>query len=110
MDRLTTSRPVRSAMEAGRWGRAGAARAADPGRPLPALFQPASLSAAEGQALRAWLAGSAVLRPEQARCLLEQALDGRQLVHEPALHWRAVKARIAGSSNWAQMGFRLVLD
>ncbi len=60
--------------------------------------------------MRAWLAGSAAMRPEQARRLLEQALDGRQLVHEPALHWRAVKARIAGSSNWAQMGFRLVLD
>ncbi len=60
--------------------------------------------------MRAWLAGSAALRPEQARRLLEHALDGSQLVGEPALHWRATKAQIAGDRNWAQMGFKLVLD
>ncbi|MDN3919047.1 hypothetical protein [Roseateles violae] len=60
--------------------------------------------------MRAWLAGSAALRPDEARRLLEQAVDGRQLVDEPALHWRAVKARVAGASNWAQMGFRLMLN
>ncbi|HEY1127795.1 MAG TPA: hypothetical protein VGF12_00180 [Roseateles sp.] len=77
---------------------------------MTALLQPAPLTAKELQALRAWLAGAAALRPERARRLLEQAIDDRQLVSDPVLHWRAVKAQIAGDINWAQMGFRLVLD
>lgn len=110
MDRPTTSCTEGSAKEAGRWGRADSARKLARGGQLPALLQPASLPSEELQALRAWLIGSTALRPERARRLLEQAVERRQLVDEPALHWRAVKARIAGSSNWAQMGFRLMLD
>ena len=110
MDRLTTSRPTRAGTEGGRWGRIGGTRATCRSRQLPALLQPASLPADDLQALRAWLAGSAALRPGEARRLLQQAIDGRQLVDEPALHWRAVKARIAGALNWADMGLKLVLD
>lgn len=110
MDRPTTSRPDRTAMEAGRSGKAGTSRPFNRDGRVPALLQPTSLPAEQLQALRAWLAGSGALRPEQARLLLEQAIDRRQFVDEPALHWRAVKAIVAGSSNWAQMGFKLVLD
>lgn len=110
MDRPKTSCTEGSAKDAGRWGRAGSAGKFARSGQLPALLQPASLPSGELQALRAWLVGSTALRPEQARRLLEQAVDRRQLVDEPALHWRAVKACIAGDSNWAQMGFRLLLD
>lgn len=110
MDRPTTSCTEGSAKEAGRWSQAGSAGKFSRSGQLPALLQPASLPSEELQALRDWLVGSTALRPEQARRLLEQALDRRQLVDEPTVHWRAVKARIAGVSNWAQMGFRLMLD
>ncbi|WP_144007059.1 hypothetical protein [Pelomonas sp. KK5] len=110
MNRLTTSRPDQTATATGRWGRPGSARSFARHEQMPALLQPASLPADRRQALRAWLAGSAALRPEVARQLLEQAVDRRLFVDEPALHWRAVKALIAGVSNWAQMGFQLTLD
>ncbi len=110
MDRPSTSRPQRSATGAGRRG--GVGHSTGPARhgPLPALFQAAPLRAEELDVLRDWLAGSAALRPDEARRLLDRALERRQLVDEPALHWRAVKAGIAGDANWAPMGFRLTLD
>ncbi len=77
---------------------------------IPALLQASRLRSNELDVLRAWLAGSSALRPEEARSLLERAIDGGQLLGEPALHWRAVKAHIAGDANWAPMGFKLILD
>jgi hypothetical protein len=77
---------------------------------LPASQAPAPLHAEELQTLRDWLAGVATLRPGPARRLLDRALHHRQLVDEPALHWRAVKACVAGDANWGPMGFRLTLD
>ena len=83
------------------WQRRGDARSIHPPEPLPT---------AQLQALRRWLRGEIAMRPEEARERLARAIDARQLVDEPATHWRAVKAWIAGDDNWAQMGFRLVLD
>jgi len=74
------------------------------------LLQSSRLCAKELDALRDWLAGSSALRPDEARELLERAIGQHQLVNEPALHWRAVKARIAGDANWSPMGFKLILD
>ncbi|WP_431257555.1 hypothetical protein ACQ859_16765 [Roseateles chitinivorans] len=83
------------------WQRRGDARSIHPPEPLPT---------AQLQALRRWLRGEIAMRPEEARERLARAIDARQLVDEPATHWRAVKAWIAGDDNWAQMGFGLVLD
>lgn len=77
---------------------------------VPALLQPAPLRAEELRVLRGWLVGACALRPSEAGRLLDRALDQRQLVDEPAAHWRAVKAWIAGESNWSAMGFKLNLD
>ena len=76
----------------------------------PALLRAPPVHPGDLEALRGWLCGSTALRPAQARRLLEQSLQRHQLVEEPALHWRAVKARIAGEANWGAMGFRLLLD
>ena len=76
----------------------------------PAHGQSAPLCDQELHTLRAWLVGDAALRPREAADLLAQSVRHRQLIHEPALHWRAVKARLAGEVNWTEMGFRLILD
>jgi len=68
------------------------------------------LDAYELKRLQDWLVGSVALRPDDARRLLDCAVGRRQLVSEPALHWRAAKASIAGDANWAAMGFKLILD
>jgi len=111
MNQPSISRSERSAVGAGLHERVrhAANRAARRGQ-TPALLQAPSLRASELDSLRAWLTGSSALRPEVARLLLERAIERRQLVREPALHWRAVKARIAGDTNWAPMGFKLILD
>jgi hypothetical protein len=77
---------------------------------MPALLRPAPLQAQELDTLRDWLRGAVAVRPEQARLWLDRAVSRRQLIDEPALHWRAVKARIAGDANWAAMGFKMALD
>jgi len=111
MSQPSISRSGRSAVGAGLYERARhvAKRAARRGQ-TPALLQAPPLRAKELDALRAWLLGSSSLRPDEARLFLERAIERHQLVDEPALHWRAVKARIAGDTNWAPMGFKLILD
>jgi hypothetical protein len=110
MAQPSTSRPARSAMGAGRRSDTAAGRAAGRHGRLRSPLKAAPLTDAELQELRQWLASVAALRPNRARCLLDRAIDHRQLMDEPALHWRAVKARIAGDANWPPMGFRLSLD
>ena len=110
MDRPTTTRPDRSALAAGRWGRPARAYGSLRHAKVPVLLQAAPLPAEDLCTLQRWLAGTTALRPGEARHLLERALDRGQLLGEPALHCRAVKARIAVDANWAPMGFRLVLD
>jgi hypothetical protein len=104
MDSPLTSRAWPPASPGGRWtGR-------EPGGQVPALLRPSALRAQELHTLRQWLAGLLPLRPAQARDLLERAVKRLQLVDEPALHWRATKALLAGDANWADMGFKLALD
>ena len=107
----STSRSDRLAMGAGlRESVRHATKRSDRSGQTPALLRAAPLPTRDLHALRAWLVGSAALRPDEARRMLERAVDCRQLIDEPALHWRAVKARVAGDANWAPMGFKLVLD
>lgn len=110
MDRPSIARLEQSASGGGCL--AGTGRTQQPTRKasIPALFQSSALGPDELRSLREWLAGSASLRPNQARRLLDRALEHGQLVKEPALHWRAVKAHVAGDANWAPMGFKLILD
>lgn len=100
----TTARSISPRMSQGRPGPAGAAKGAVAPPRAETVAGPEEL-----QALRGWLCGARPLPPEQALRLLDRALAGHWLQAEPALQWRAVKARVAGESNWADMGFRLAL-
>ena len=97
-------------LQRGRWSpsRPEPHRAAAGRAPAHGLGGP--LDERELQALRRWLHGRATLRPQAARHLLERVVRHRQWVHQPALHWRAVKTALAGEANWVEMGLRLTLD
>lgn len=106
MDSPLTSRARKPASPGGCWHARDRALA----RRVPGVLRPAALRARERQMLRNWLTGKVPLRPWQAHDLLDRAVARFQLADEPNLHWRAVKAKLTDDSNWAEMGFRLVLD
>ncbi|MFT7773882.1 hypothetical protein [Roseateles sp.] len=110
MSRPSTPRPEKFVTVAGGRGSAEDKAGRTRKERRRALLQPAPLRADELETLRGWLIGNVALRPAEAQRLVGHAVDRGQLIDEPALHWRAVKARIAGDANWAPMGFKLVLD
>ena len=87
----------------------GGRRHARPPRGAARMLPP-PLRGPELQALRHWLTGRSALPPARAGELLERALARFQLAAEPGLHCRAVKARLAGDGNWADMGLRVARD
>lgn len=106
MDRPSTSHSRRGPSRGANEHRRARASTPWPGGRSPR----APLGSTELRALRRWLVAGTALRPRQASDLLERALTHRQLVDEPALHWKAVKASVAGDANWVEMGFRLAFD
>lgn len=80
------------------------------GEGTPAQARSAPLNGDELRTLRHWLVGGLALRPQEAEALLERSVAHRQLVDEPVLHWKAVKAHVVGPENWAERGHLLTLD
>ena len=104
------SRAATPQAQRGRWRPARRDATTVHGEGTPAQARSAPLRGDELRTLRRWLVGGLALRPREAEALLERAVAHRQLVDEPALHWKAVKARVVGPENWAETGHRLTLD